>query len=85
MYDGDDNTVRFGAFSDDVFTGQDDPLLTVDFIVDDPDSIESESGVVTVTVAKISEAPIYAEDDVLSLEYTINVDDLIVTPIELSV
>ena len=36
VYDGDDNTVRFGAFSDDVFAGQDDPLLTVDFIVDDP-------------------------------------------------
>ena len=39
----------------------------------------------TVTVAKISEAPIYAEDDLLSFQYTINVDDLIITPIELSV
>ena len=80
-----DNTVRFGAFSDGVFLGQDDPLLTIDFLIEDPDSIEGESGLVTVTVAKISEAPIYAEDDLLSFQYTINVDDLIITPIELSV
>ena len=85
VYESQDNTVRFGAFSDGVFLGQDDPLLTIDFLIEDPDSIEGESGLVTVTVAKISEAPIYAEDDLLSFQYTINVDDLIITPIELSV
>ena len=84
-YDMNTNSIIFGAFSDSEFDNNDDPILTIDVGISDFSEIAGESDSVILNVAKISETAIFAEDEALGLEYVINIDDLIITPSELTV
>ena len=79
------NTIKFAAFSDAVFTDNDKPILSIDVLVDDLTSLAGKSGNVKVDLARMSEVFIPATDDVLNMVYTIELDDLILTPFEQTV
>ena len=77
-----DNSVVFGAFSDNVFTDNDKPILSIDVLVDDLSILKGKSGDVTLDIVRMSEVFVPADSDALDMIYTINIDDLILTPIE---
>lgn len=76
----DQNSLIFGGFSDEVYTDTASPLLSIALNVADFDAVKSSGGTILMNYAKISEVPILTSEDAIGLSNTIDLSELIITP-----
>ena len=76
----DENSLIFGGFSDEAFTDTSNPLLSIALHVADFEALKSSGGSILMNYAKISEVPILTSEDAIDLLHTIDLSELIITP-----
>jgi len=77
----DQNSLIFGGFSDEVYTDTSNPLLSIALNVADFEGVKSSGGSILMNYAKISEVPILTSEDAIGLSNTIDLNELIITPL----
>ena len=89
MTEGDYNAVtdivRWSGFTDTVLSKYNAPVLSIDAKLSSFDAIRELTGDVKFTISKISDRDVTAHMDLFSLEYGLDLSDLILTPYELTV
>lgn len=84
-YNNVSDIVRWSGFVDSELPIYNKPILTIDAKIPGYDDVKDLTGIIEFSIAKISDSDITVEMDAFDLNYHINLEDLIIAPIEMSV
>jgi len=84
-YDASTGILRWSGISLDEPSSLGDPLLTIEFNVDDFAAINEVNDSVSLSISKISDWDITEDADIFNLSYEVDLTGLLLTPIEFTV